>query len=65
MQIIVGMLVSAVTGLQNPRKLNPGLIHSFPGLKFNVGKDYVSKEVNGCIVPTILKAVKFLNRYQR
>ncbi len=52
MQIIVGMLVSAVTGLQNPRKLNPGLIHSFPGLRFNVGKDYVNKEVNDSIYIT-------------
>ena len=53
--VIVGMIVSAITGFQNPRKLNPDLIcntgenlFSFlPSgvrefLRFNVGDDFVS-----------------------
>ncbi|XP_046639502.1 sodium-coupled monocarboxylate transporter 1-like [Daphnia pulicaria] len=55
--IIVGLIVSAITGLQDPRKLNPGLIcntgetiywflpkNMKEFLRFQVGDDYIAVE---------------------
>lgn len=54
-KVVVGMIVSALTGLQDPRKLNPSLVCNVGEtiywflpkkarefLRFNVGDDYVS-----------------------